>query len=107
MNYWQERGAFPIRVYFAGSLDATTAAEARRVVDELASERPPELAIDISRVEFLDSSGVAVLVSLFKRVRSTGGKVKVVGVTAQPLAVLRLLGIDRLLCDRNQPHRQC
>jgi anti-anti-sigma factor len=45
----------------------------------------------------LDSSGVGALVSLYKRVRAQGGDVVVTGLRDQPLAIFRLLRLDRVM----------
>jgi anti-sigma B factor antagonist len=44
----------------------------------------------------IDSSGVAVIVSLFKRSRATGGSLRVIGLRDQPRAIFELLCLDRL-----------
>ena len=47
--------------------------------------------------ELIDSSGVAALVSLFKKLRSRGGEMSLRGARDQPLAILKLLRLDRVL----------
>jgi anti-sigma B factor antagonist len=80
-----------------GALDAMTAPEIRPTIDRLVSDKPRRVTVDVSDVEFIDSSGVAVIVALFKRVRGVGGDVKVVGARDQPLAIFKLLRMDRVL----------
>ena len=45
-------------------------------------------------MRLVDSSGVGALVSLYKRVRATGGQVVFTNVTAQPLVIFKLLRLD-------------
>jgi anti-anti-sigma regulatory factor len=45
----------------------------------------------------VDSSGVGALVSLYKRARAQGGAVIVTGLRDQPLAIFRLLRLDRVM----------
>ena len=45
----------------------------------------------------VDSSGVGAIVSLYKRVRGQGGEVVVSGLRDQPLAIFRLLRLDRVM----------
>jgi anti-sigma B factor antagonist len=47
-------------------------------------------------LRLIDSSGVGVLVSLYKRVRANGGDVRFAGVTAQPLVIFKLLRLDHV-----------
>ncbi len=79
-----------------GSLDALSAPEIRPCIDELAGSDMGEIRVDLSSLELIDSSGVAVIVSLYKRVRARGGAVKIEGLSGQPLAIFKLLRLDRV-----------
>ena len=79
-----------------GTLDAVTAPELRSVVDQLVSEKRPSVTLELSSLRLIDSSGVGVIVSLFKRIRANGGQVKIVGLRDQPRAIFRLLRLDRV-----------
>ena len=58
-----------------GTLDAVTASELRTVVDEIVNEQRKEVTLELTALRLIDSSGVGVIVSLFKRVRAYGGNV--------------------------------
>ena len=79
-----------------GTLDAVTAPELRAVVDDLVNEARKEVTLELSALRLIDSSGVGVIVSLFKRVRAHGGNVRIVGLRDQPRAIFRLLRLDRV-----------
>lgn len=79
-----------------GTLDALTVPEIRSCVDTLVDDDRSDIVVDLSSVELIDSSGVAVIVSLYKRVRAKGGSVKVTGVQGQPAAIFKLLRLDRV-----------
>jgi len=79
-----------------GTLDALTVPEIRACVDTLVDEGRQDVTVDMSKVELIDSSGVAVVVSLYKRVRANGGSVKVVGFQGQPATIFKLLRLDRV-----------
>jgi anti-sigma B factor antagonist len=79
-----------------GTLDAVTAPELRSVVDQLVNERRREVTLDLTSLRLIDSSGVGVIVSLFKRIRANGGQVKITGLRDQPRAIFRLLRLDRV-----------
>jgi len=78
-----------------GELDALSCPELRPVLDAIAAQRNCSVVVDCSELRLIDSSGVGVMVSLYKRVRANGGKVKFVGVMAQPLIIFKLLRLDR------------
>jgi anti-sigma B factor antagonist len=79
-----------------GTLDAVTAPDLRNVVDQLVNERRKSVTLELSSLRLIDSSGVGVIVSLFKRIRANGGQVKIVGLRDQPRAIFRLLRLDRV-----------
>lgn len=79
-----------------GTLDAVTAPDLRVVVDHLVNERRNSITIELSSLRLIDSSGVGVIVSLFRRTRDNGGQVKIVGLRDQPRAIFRLLRLDKV-----------
>ena len=79
-----------------GTLDAVTAPELRSVVDDLVNESRTEVTLELSSLRLIDSSGVGVIVSLFKRIRANGGQVRITGLRDQPRAIFRLLRLDRV-----------
>jgi anti-sigma B factor antagonist len=85
------------KLRIVGALDALTVRDMKPVMDALVADRPRRVTVDFSEVTLLDSSGVGAIVSLFKRVKADGGNVVVVGARNQPLAVLKLLKLERVL----------
>ena len=81
----------------AGALDALTAPDIRPAIEQMVAEKLKNVVVDVSGMEFIDSSGVAVIVALYKRIRAAGGSVQVVGAKDQPLAIFKLLRMDRVL----------
>lgn len=79
-----------------GTLDAVTAAELRTVVESIVADQRKLVTVDLSQLRLIDSSGVGVIVSLFKRAKAYGGEVKIVGLKDQPRAIFRLLRLDRV-----------
>jgi anti-sigma B factor antagonist len=79
-----------------GTLDAVTAPDLRSVVDAIVNESRKEVTLELASLRLIDSSGVGVIVSLFKRVRANGGQVRIVGLRDQPRAIFRLLRLDRV-----------
>jgi len=84
------------RLELDGALDALTAPDIRPIFDKVVADGRRRVTVDIAKVTMIDSSGVGAIVSLFKRVKADGGQVLVVGARDQPLAVLKLLKLDRV-----------
>ena len=84
------------RLSVAGALDALTAPDIRPIFETVVSDGVRRVTLDLDRVTIIDSSGVGAIVSLYKGVRADGGQLVVVGVRDQPLAVFKVLQLDRV-----------
>jgi len=80
-----------------GNLDASTASGLKREVVTLTDGGKTHVAVDLAKLTLIDSTGVGVLISLFKRARAAGGGVVFSGLVAQPKEIFRLLRLDRSL----------
>ena len=89
-----EGGACQLRI--EGSLDALTVRDIRPIIDAVVADQPKRVTVDFDALTMIDSSGVGAIVSLFKRVKASGGEVVVVHAKDQPLAVLKLLKLERV-----------
>ena len=69
-------------------------AELCRQVD---AAMPRELTLDLGGVSFMDSSGIAVVLRSWKRMRELGGSMALQNVPPQAAKVLRAAGVDKLL----------
>ncbi len=82
---------------FEGSLDALSVPMDRPQIDHLVERGGIKVIVDLSRVSTIDSSGVAIIVSLFKRLRAIGGAVRIAGVTGQPREIFHFLRLEQAL----------
>jgi anti-sigma B factor antagonist len=85
-----------VHLAIEGALDALTARDVRPIFDQVVAEKPKRVTVNLEALTLIDSSGVGAIVSLFKRVKAEGGQVVVVKAQDQPLAVLKLLKLDRI-----------
>lgn len=85
------------RLAIEGELDAVSVSDLRADLEKLLARQPSRIDVDLSRLRMVDSSGVGALVSLYKRARAQGGSVVVSGLRDQPLAIFRLLRLDRVM----------
>lgn len=86
-----------VRLHLCGGLDGEGAEQMREGIAVLAAAEAREIVIDLSNVTYIDGSGLGVLSYLFKRLTARGRRLSVVGVSGQPLAMLRHLGLAKLL----------
>ncbi len=79
-----------------GSLDINTAPALSEEIDRIVATKPTKVHVDLAALDLIDSSGVAALVKLYKGVRSAGGAVAIAGARDQPLAIFKLLRMDKV-----------
>ncbi len=92
-----ERGAVTLVRLDEENLDALTVPDARPLVERLVERGGIKVVLDLTAVRIIDSSGVAIIVSLFKRLRALGGALRVAGVTGQPREIFSMLRLDQVL----------
>lgn len=80
-----------------GGLDAMTAPAFKAEVVAVSELKTARIVVDLADLTLIDSTGVGVLISLFKRTRSQGGQVMFAGLNAQPREVFRLLRLEKSL----------
>ena len=72
----------------------------------LEDARATVLVFDLTDVEFMDSSGIGLIIGRYKRMKGRGGQTYIGGSNAQVDRILRLSGIDALLPHLDeQPER--
>jgi anti-sigma B factor antagonist len=79
-----------------GSLDINTAPTLAAEIDRILAAKPVRVNVDLTPLDLIDSSGVAALVKLYKGVRSAGGSIAISGARDQPLAIFKLLRMDKV-----------
>ena len=78
-----------------GALDAHSADRVKRDTLPLIDGQS-DVVIDLSLVEFVDSVGLGVLVSLFKAARSKGCSANFTGVSSNVRRVLEIIRLDEI-----------
>jgi anti-sigma B factor antagonist len=82
-------------VMMAGRLDATQCEAALKFLDGLAAQAEPRV-IDLSRLEYIASTGLRVFLLTQKRSKETGAGVRLINVAPQVYDIFRYAGFDRI-----------
>ena len=98
MNISTAFAAGRLTIYLAGELDHHEARGAIRSIDELLDEDlPRDCVLDMSGLSFMDSSGIALIIRMSRRMKNLGGRAWIENPAKQPLRVIDASGIDRLV----------
>jgi len=77
----------------AGSLDIATSPSLRAALMEAADGDKHEIIVDLTQLEFLDSTGLGALIGAHKRAAEHGGSLRLVAQEGQILRLLRITGL--------------
>lgn len=79
-----------------GEVDVYTAPRLREKLVELVSKGKHEIVVDLEAVDFLDSTGLGVLVGGLKRLRSHEGDLSLVCTQQRILKVFEITGLTKV-----------
>jgi anti-sigma B factor antagonist len=79
-----------------GEVDVATAPRLREKLIDLVNEGSTDIIVDLGGVEFLDSTGLGVLVGALKRVRTLDGELALVCSEPRILKVFEITGLTKV-----------
>src|SRR5690606_31224716 len=79
-----------------GEIDVYTAPRLREAIVAAIEDGHRRLIVDVEQVEFLDSTGLGVLVGALKRVRADGGSLDIVCTHERILKIFEITGLDKV-----------
>ena len=80
----------------AGEIDVYTAPKLREQLIELVSDGSYHIVVDLEKVDFLDSTGLGVLVGGLKRVKDRDGEMKLVANQERILKIFDITGLSKV-----------
>jgi anti-sigma B factor antagonist len=84
-------------IRFTGFVDASTVENAKPALLRRIPAGCANFVIDLLKVDFLDSNGIGLFVTLLKKAHMNAGKLYVAGAAGQPAAVLQMVGLSGAL----------
>ncbi len=98
MKIYSTESSGCLKLSFTGELDHHGAKSAMKTIDDLIDEYlPRNLIMDLGELNFMDSSGIALILRVNRRMADMGGRAWVENPYGQPLRVLNASGIDRVV----------
>jgi anti-anti-sigma factor len=82
-------------VTLQGELDVTNAAEAEQAVHEASADSDAHLIFDLTKLMFMDSTGIRVLVRTRRRAGEHGATVALAGLTPSVARIVDVTGLNR------------
>lgn len=84
--------------YLSGDFDALNINQIRQQLEDVACKNEANrIILDLSHVNFIDSSGIGAIVFLFKRLHKEKRQLELIGAQGQPRQLLELLRIHQAM----------
>ena len=99
-SYVQDR---QLTIALTGEIDHHCAREIMSVIAEKIDQYLPlRCILDFRDVKFMDSSGIAVVISTLRRMKTLHGKLLLQNIPPQPYKVLRAAGVEKIIEFREE-----
>jgi len=85
------------RFKIVGEIDAFTAPILRERLATVEKAIDMQAELDLSEVNYMDSTGLGVFVGFYKAVKANGGHVKIVGVNARLKRLFDITGLGEVM----------
>ncbi|AFR05944.1 anti-anti-sigma factor family protein [Nocardiopsis alba ATCC BAA-2165] len=82
-------------VAIEGELDIATAADLQEHIRATIEDHGPWLILDLSTLDFMDSSGLNVIINAYRTVREQNGSLSLAALNERVTKVVRLVGLHR------------
>ncbi|MDQ6655296.1 MAG: STAS domain-containing protein [Verrucomicrobiota bacterium] len=79
-----------------GEVDLHVSPSIAASLKRMVAEKPKQLVVDLSRVSYIDSSGLAVLIEGMQNVAGYGGKFSLAGLQESVKAIFEIARLDQV-----------
>nr|WP_314276470.1 STAS domain-containing protein [uncultured Peptostreptococcus sp.] len=80
-----------------GELDLSTANKLKDNLYKSVEEKLSDVVIDMTNLEYIDSTGIGVLVGLMKKLRTQGKDIKISNAKDNVKRIFKITGIDQII----------
>lgn len=95
VSFTEEESA--LFAHLVPEIDHHTAKGMREAIDAMLFKLSPEvLVLDFSRVKFMDSSGIGLIIGRAEIARELGTELRITGLSKMLLRIVRLSGIEKI-----------
>ena len=82
----------------AGELDSHMAEKIRNTIDsEILKTGATNLIFDMNEIQFMDSSGIGMMIGRYKLMKRLNGKVEVTGMRDNVLRIFHMSGLNQIM----------
>ena len=86
----------PDLLVLEGEIDLHESPRVKESIEHLLEERPPRVYVDLSRVTYIDSSGLAALIEAMQQINAYGGRLALFGIHDTVEAIFHIAQLDQV-----------
>jgi len=79
-----------------GEININSSPDIKKAFDKLISKKTPKIIVNLAKVTYVDSSGLATLVEILKNMRSYGGKLRLTNMSAKIKSLFEITKLEKL-----------
>lgn len=79
-----------------GEIDINSSPQIKKSFDKLISAKTPKIVINLSKVTYVDSSGLATLVEILKNMKSYGGRMRLACMSSKVKSLFEITKLEKL-----------
>jgi anti-sigma B factor antagonist len=79
-----------------GEIDINTSPDIKKAFEKIVTKKEPKVVVNLSKVTYVDSSGLATLVEILKNMRSYGGRLKLTNLSPKIRSLFEITKLEKL-----------
>jgi len=79
-----------------GDIDINSSPDMKKVFEKVFKDKMPKVVINFENIGYVDSSGLATIVEIFKNMKAYGGKLKLAGLSDKVMGLFEITKLDQL-----------
>ena len=97
-SYSSDTDKTVLTVTLVGDIDHHGAVGVRSEIDEeIARHRPAETVIVLSGIDFMDSSGIGLVMGRYAKMKAIGGELVLRGANERLMRIFKMAGLERIV----------
>ena len=87
-----------LKVTLGGEIDHHNAVSVRSEIDEqILSRRPEKTVLDLSGIDFMDSSGIGLIMGRYTKMKAIGGELSILDPNDRILKIFKMAGLEKIV----------
>ena len=79
-----------------GEININSSPDIKKSIDKLIAKKAPKIIVNLSKVSYVDSSGLATLVEILKNMRVYGGRLRLTNMAPKIKSLFEITKLEKL-----------